>query len=157
MGRGSSSTSLSLQRRKKEATDHSSKEECHGQQKLLVARLEAKFRLENKFTSWRQPEFARRMDQGRQEGDEMRWSDVTRSSHEAGLQTQDKKLSWQRSLQERQKREDELVNQSADLVTVTKRDMEEKKNLKTAATPGFRVVKFAQEQKSCGRRSQAKI
>ena len=57
---------------KKKTKDHTPKVESHGQQELVqVERLEAKIRVEIEFTSWRQPKFARTLDQSRQEGDEI--------------------------------------------------------------------------------------
>ena len=86
------------------------KGESHGQQKLvLVVSLEAKFRVENKFTSNRQPKFARQMEQSRQEGDGME-----RCDRKFRIKNQESQ-----SLKESQKRE-ALVQQS--LLTVTRRD-----------------------------------
>ena len=44
------------------------------------------------------------------------------------------------SLKESQKREDELVQQSADRLAVTRKDKGRKRNLKTPSKPGFCVV-----------------
>ena len=53
--------------------------------------------------------------------------------YEAGLQIKDKKGSWRKSLKESQKREDELVQQTAELLDTTERAREEKTNLKTTS------------------------
>ena len=59
--------------------------------------------------------------------------EVTQIVYEAGLQIKDKKASWRKSLKESQKREDELVQQTAELLDTTERAREEKTNLKTTS------------------------
>ena len=81
---------------------------------------EAKFTGENKFASWRQLKYAKKMDHSRRK-------DVTRSFCEAALHRKDKKVSWQKSLKGRQKREDELGQQSADLAPINRKDKRKKR------------------------------
>ena len=101
---------------KKEAKDHTLKEESQGRQKLvLVARSKVHGRKQV-----RQLETAK----VRKKMDQTRRKDVTRSFCEAVLHRKDKKVSCQKSLKGRQKKEDELalhfLKQSNDSIALTR-------------------------------------
>ena len=75
-----------------------------------------------------------------------RWRDGTRSFHEAGLQIEDR-VSWQKSLKESQKREDELVQQ----LWTTRKDEGRKEELEDCFDVWVRCcaeAEAAEEQKS---------
>ena len=91
---------------KNEAKDRTPKDECHGQQKSSSCSKGWKQ------ISRRRPSSPAGDSQSRQEGDEMEKVDTF--FYEAGLQTKHtKKASWQKSLKECQKRQDELVQQTS--------------------------------------------
>ena len=134
MERSSPSTFFAAEE-EKEAPYHTPETEGHGQHKLvLVEGLEAKFSVEHKFTSWKTVE-VRKGQWTKADTKEME-----RGLHKlffaAGPQIKDKKASWQKSLKESQKREDELVRQTR--LATNREDKEESANLKITSTPGVR-------------------
>ena len=91
--------------------------------------------MEIEFTSWRQPKFARTLDQSRQEGDE-----IERGHKKIHGADERQESLWSESLKASQKREDELATQTADSLAVTKKVTGRKKNLELPSTPGFGCV-----------------